>query len=72
MEADMGKIREEKGPSPHPPKFEEVYPHYEFSELVRIAVLTAEWLRRFLRDPRVQRAIAAGHRECVPPGRRTR
>lgn len=36
----MHDMREEKSKS-YPPTFEEVYPHYEFSELVRSAVLAA-------------------------------
>jgi hypothetical protein len=59
MEDDMGATQDHGSESP-PPKFEDVYPHYEFSELVRIAVLTAERLCRFLRDQRVWRTSAVG------------
>lgn len=73
----MHDIREER-PQSYPQKFEDVYPHYEFSVLVRIAVLAAEQLCRFLRDRRVRRAMAARaqpHRdrhELIPPARRMR
>lgn len=55
----MGDTRDYGSESP-PPEFENVYPHYEFSELVRIAVLTAERLYRFLRDQRIRRTSAVG------------
>ena len=72
MEDDMGDTRDYGSDSPTP-KFENVYPHYEFSELVRIAVLTAERPYRFLRDQRIRRTSAVGaqpahDRRATPQG----
>jgi hypothetical protein len=41
---------------PTQPKFEEVYPQYEFAPLVRLVLTIAEWIKRQLdRKPRATR-----------------
>lgn len=42
-----------------PPDFEQTYPRYEFSELVRIGLIVADWLGHALRERGTARPDAA-------------
>lgn len=56
--------------NPRPPRFEEVYPRYEFAPLVRLALVSAAWLKaRRARQPQRDRTVSAEPRGDLLPGR---